>query len=65
MQEPGDLQHQIAPPDDDIHQFNEVLDMIGGPANTKDYELPLNGKPAAPTRSVVMIPHTHPSTAKA
>ena len=48
------------PPDDDIHRFNELLDMIDGPANTNDYNVPIplndRQKPVKPTQSVVEAP---------
>ena len=47
------------PPDDDIHRFNELLDMIDGPANTNDYNVPIplndRQKPVKPTQSVVEV----------
>ena len=53
-----------APPDDDIHRFNELLDIIDRPVNTNDYKVPLKKKPVQkPTQSVVemhhpqMVPH--------
>ena len=49
------------PPDDDIHRFNELLDMIDRPVNTNDYKVPLKQKPAAvkPTQSVVEVYHPY------
>ena len=45
------------PPDDDIHRFNELLDMIDRPVNTNDYqaELIIGQKPVVPTQSVVEV----------
>ena len=43
------------PPDDDIHQFNELLDMIDRPVNTNDYNVPLKQKVTKPTQSVVEV----------
>ena len=49
--------HQRPPPDDNIHRFNELLDMITGPANTNDYNVPLlDQQPVEPTHSVVELP---------
>ena len=46
--------HWSVPPDDDIHRFNELLDMIDRPVNTNDYKVPLNQNPVQkPTQSVV------------
>ena len=44
------------PPDDDIHRFGELLDIIDRPVNTNDYKVPRNQKPVGPTSSVVEIP---------
>ena len=47
------------PPDDDIHRFSELLDMIDHPATTDDYRVPVTvaaHKPLAPTQSEVEIP---------
>ena len=41
------------PPDDDIHQFNELLDIIDHPVNTNDYKI--KQKPVKPTQSVVEV----------
>lgn len=43
------------PPDDDIHRFNEVLDMIDRPVNTNDYTLPIGQKTIEPTCSEVVV----------
>ena len=44
------------PPDDDIHRFNELLDMIDHPVNTYDYEVPVKQQePMKPTQSVVEV----------
>ena len=44
------------PPDDDIHRFHELLDMIDRPVNTNDYKVPLKQeKPVKPTQSVVEV----------
>ena len=53
--------HQRPPPDNNIHRFNEVLDMIAGPVNTNDYNIPLlDRQPVEPTYSVVELPESHP-----
>ena len=50
--------HCSAPPDDDIHRFNELLDIIDRPVNTSDYNVPLKKKPVQkPTQSVVEMHH--------
>ena len=43
------------PPDNDIHRFGELLDMIDHPATTDDYRVPLTAvhKPLIPTQSEV------------
>ena len=41
------------PLDDDIHRFNDLLDVIDRPVNTQDYEVPV--KPVKPTQSVVEV----------
>ena len=44
------------PPDDDIHRFYELLDVIDRPVNTYDYEVPVQQQePVKPTRSVVEV----------
>ena len=43
------------PPDDDIHQFNELLDMIDRPVNTNDYNK--QQKPVKPAQTVVEVHH--------
>ena len=43
------------PPDDDIHRFNELLDMNDRPVNTNDYQAELRQKPVVPTQSVVEV----------
>ena len=51
--------HLRLPPaaDDNVHRFNELLDMIAGPANTNDYNVPLlDQQPVEPTYSVVELP---------
>ena len=45
--------HWSPPPDDDIHQFYELLDNIDRPVNTQDYEVPV--EPVKPTQSVVEV----------
>ena len=48
--------HGNPPPDDDIHRFHELLDMIDRPVNTNDYKVPLKQKkPVKPTQSVVEV----------
>ena len=49
------LKLQNLPPDDDIHRFNELLDMIDRPVNTNDYRAELRQKPVIPTQSVVEV----------
>ena len=50
----------IPPPDDDIHRFNELLDVIDRPVNTFDYTVSLKQqKPMKPTQSVVQIHQPH------
>ena len=50
--------HCSAPLDDDIHRFNELLDIIDRPVNTSDYKVPLKKKPVQkPTQSVVEMHH--------
>ena len=41
------------PLDDDIHRFNELLDVIDRPVNTQDYNVP--DEPVKPTQSVVEV----------
>ena len=48
------------PADGDIHQFNELVDMIDRPVNTNDYNIPqVKLRPAKPTQSEVELPN-HP-----
>ena len=48
--------HCSPPPDDDIHRFNELLDVIDRPVNTYDYTVSLKEKPVQkPTQSVVEV----------
>ena len=48
--------HLSPPPDDDIHRFNEILDVIDRPVNTYDYEIPVKQQePVKPTQSVVEV----------
>ena len=52
--------HVSLPPDDDIHRFNELLDIIDRPVNTDDYRVPLlRQRPVGPTRSVVEVQQPH------
>ena len=46
-------------PNDDIHRFNELLDIIDRPVNTNDYTVPLTQKPREPTHTVVEVYHPH------
>ena len=47
-------------PDEDVHQFHKLLDMIDRPVNTNDYNIPqVLPKPVEPTYSVVEIPKPH------
>ena len=56
---PKIVDHQ-PPPDNDIHQFHKLLDMIDRPINTDDYNIPqVNPQPVEPTYSVVEIPKPH------
>ena len=41
------------PLDDDIHRFNELVDVIDRPVNTQDYNVPV--EPVKPTQSVVEV----------
>ena len=53
---PKPERHWSPPPDDDIHRFNELLDVIDRPVNTYDYEVPVKQQePAKPTQSVVEV----------
>ena len=56
---PKPKRHWSPPPDDDIHRFNELLDMIDRPVNTNDYKVPLKQKPVQPTQSVVEVHHPY------
>ena len=48
--------HLSLPPDDDIHRFNELLDIIDRPVNTDDYRVPLlRQNPVEPTKTVVEV----------
>ncbi|MCG8625098.1 MAG: hypothetical protein MJE68_24260, partial [Proteobacteria bacterium] len=49
--------HWSPPPDDDIHRFNELLDMIDRPVDSDDYTLKIDPqKPVKPpTQSVVEV----------
>ena len=47
--------HWSPPPDDDIHRFYELLDIIDHPINTNDYNVPLKVAPVSPTVSVVEV----------
>ena len=47
--------HRSPPPDDDIHQFYELLDIIDHPINTNDYNVLLKVAPVSPTVSVVEV----------
>ena len=48
--------HWSPPPDDDIHRFNELLDVIDRPVNTYDYKMPVKQQePVKPTQSVVEV----------
>ena len=52
--------HWSPPPDDDIHRFNELLDMIDRPVNTHDYKVPMKQRePVKPTKSVVEVHQPH------
>ena len=44
---------QNIPRDDDIHRFNELLDIIDRPVNTSDYQAELRQKPVIPTQTCV------------
>ena len=51
--------HCRLPPDNDIHRFNEILDMIDRPVDTNDYRVPLNQERGKPTQSVVEVHQPH------
>ena len=51
--------HCRLPPDDDIHQFNEILDMIDRPVDASDYKVPLNQERVKPTQYVVEVHQPH------
>ena len=52
------IRKQITPPpDDDIHRFGELLDLIDRPVNTDDYTVSPKQKPKEPTYSVVEVHH--------
>ena len=58
-QKPKPERHWSPPPDDDIHRFNELLDVIDRPVNTHDYNVPVKQQePVKPTQSVVEV-HQH------
>ena len=48
-------ERQSPPPDDDIHRFHEVLDMIDRRVDTNDYNVPLRQHAVAPTHTVVEV----------
>ena len=51
---PKSESHSSVPIDDDIHRFNEMLDIIDCPVNTSDYKK----KPVQkPTQSIVEMHH--------
>ena len=52
---PNSSRTQSPPPDEDLHRFHELLDIIDSPANTNDYEQAGKQQSAKPTRSVVEI----------
>ena len=53
---PKPERHWSPPPDDDIHRFNELLDMIDRPVNTHDYKVPVKQQePVKLTQSVVEV----------
>ena len=53
---PKPERHWSPPPDDDIHRFNELLDVIDCPVNTHDYKVAVNQRePVKPTQSVVEV----------
>ena len=52
---PSSPNSQSPPPDEDIHRFHELLDIIDRPANTNDYEQTRKQQSAKPTCSVVEI----------
>ena len=52
--------HWSPPPDDDIHRFNELLDMIDRPVNTYDYKVPVKQQePVKATQSLVEVHQPH------
>ena len=53
---PNPERHWSPPPDDDIHRFNELLDIIDRPVNTYDYKVPIKQQePVKPTQSIVEV----------
>ena len=55
---PEPERHWSPLPDDDIHRFNELLDVIDRPVNTQDYKVHVHIKkqePVKPTQSVVEV----------
>ena len=52
---------QSTPPDDDIHRFNELLDVIDRPVDTKDYEMAHIETPPKPTQLVVEVHKPKPA----
>ena len=48
-------ERQSPPPDNDIHRFHEVLDMIDRRVDTNDYNVPLRQHAVAPTHTVVEV----------
>ena len=63
--EPKSEHYLSPPPDNDIHRFGELLDMIDHPATTDDYRVPLTlaaaHKQLAPTQSEVEMVSCHAS----
>ena len=56
---PHPERHYSPPHDDDIHRFNELLDMIDRPVDTHDYTVPLEQQNPVqkPSQSVVEVHH--------
>lgn len=57
LKKPNEINHNPVPADNDIHKFDELLDMIDGPVHTSDYNIPqVEPKRDKPTQSVVELP---------
>jgi hypothetical protein len=57
---PKPERHWSPPPDDDIHRYYELFDVIDRPINSYDYEVPIKQQePVKPTQSVVEVHQPH------